>query len=82
MSSKEFTEWVAYETIDPPLATRIEVQLAIVGAAVCGALGAKVKPKDLIPRWKPQSDKERRAQARYAQALAQSMAKATAHRKR
>lgn len=54
-SSRELTEWVAYEKITGPLDARLRTDMAagIVAATVANSAGskAKLKPSDFIPTW-------------------------------
>lgn len=49
ISSREFAEWIAFGNIEPFGPDRIELAIAIAGAAICNCWGAKIKPKDLMP---------------------------------
>ncbi|MFD3573844.1 hypothetical protein [Streptomyces sp. NPDC058644] len=55
MSSRELTEWMAYERITGPLDARLrgDISAAIVAATVANSQGAKkkAKPSDFIPTW-------------------------------
>lgn len=55
ISSRELTEWMAYEKITGPLDERLRGDIAagIIAATVSNASGAKKKAKasDFIPKW-------------------------------
>jgi len=55
MSSRELSEWMAYEKITGPLDDRLrgDISAGIVAATVSNSAGAKrkVKPSDFIPTW-------------------------------
>lgn len=54
-SSRELSEWMAYEKITGPLDSRLRADIGagIVAATVANANGSKkkLKPSDFIPRW-------------------------------
>ena len=54
-SSRELTEWIAYEKITGPLDARLRTDIAagIVAATVHNSQGAKrrAKPSDFLPTW-------------------------------
>lgn len=54
-SSRELSEWMAYEKITGPLDARLRGDIAagIVAATVANSAGAKrkAKPADFIPQW-------------------------------
>lgn len=54
-SSRELTEWMAYERVTGPLDSRLRTDIAagIVAATVHNAQGAKrkAKPSDFLPTW-------------------------------
>jgi hypothetical protein len=54
-SSRELTEWMAYEKLTGPLDTRLrgDISAGIVAATVANSQGAKnrLKPGDFIPTW-------------------------------
>ncbi|MFM9629518.1 hypothetical protein ACKI10_18060 [Streptomyces galilaeus] len=54
-SSREITEWMAYEKVTGPLDSRLRTDIAasIVAATVVNSQGPKrkVKPSDFIPVW-------------------------------
>lgn len=53
MSSREITEWMAYERVTGPLdpAQRADISASIVAATVANSNGAKLTAKDFIPVW-------------------------------
>jgi hypothetical protein len=53
MSSRELTEWMAYERITGPLDPRLRADLSagIIAATIANANGSKLKAKDFIPEW-------------------------------
>lgn len=54
MSSRELTEWAAYEQVTGPLGSpRTDLQTGIIAAAVVNAITgkARAKPGDFIPKW-------------------------------
>ncbi|MDG9705541.1 hypothetical protein [Streptomyces sp. DH37] len=55
VSSRELTEWMAYERITGPLDTRLrgDISAGIIAATVANAGGAKrkLKPSDFVPTW-------------------------------
>lgn len=55
MSSREITEWMAYERVTGPLDVRLrgEIAASIIAATVHNAAGAKTraKPSDFMPSW-------------------------------
>jgi hypothetical protein len=53
ITSDELTLWRAFELTEGFPVSRAEVATAISGAAICNSWGAKVKPKDLIPDFRP-----------------------------
>lgn len=53
MSAAEFAFWKCYRDRRGFPVDRIEGGVAIAGAAQCNAWGAKVEPKDLLPRFGP-----------------------------
>jgi hypothetical protein len=54
-SSRQLTEWMAYERITGPLDARLrgDISAGIVAATVANANGAKrkLKPSDFVPTW-------------------------------
>jgi hypothetical protein len=54
-SSRELTEWIAFEKVTGPLDSRLRTDIAagIVAATVHNAQGAKrkAKPSDFMPTW-------------------------------
>lgn len=52
MGSTELTLWYAYECLYGLPVGRLEAAIAISGSAVCGAMGCKVEPQKLIPKFK------------------------------
>lgn len=54
-SSRELSEWMAYERVTGPLDARLrgDISAGIVAATVANSAGAKTKarPADFIPRW-------------------------------
>lgn len=54
-SSRELSEWMAYERVTGPLDTRLrgDMSAGIIAATVVNANGAKkkAKPSDFIPTW-------------------------------
>lgn len=53
MSAAEFAFWRLFRERNGFPADRIEGGVAVAGAAQCNAWGAKVEPKDLLPRFGP-----------------------------
>jgi L-ascorbate metabolism protein UlaG (beta-lactamase superfamily) len=53
MSSRELTEWMAYERVTGPLDAnqRTDISASIIAATVANANGAKLKAKDFVPVW-------------------------------
>jgi hypothetical protein len=55
MSSRELTEWQAYERVTGPLDARLrgDISAGVVAATVANSQGAKkkAKPADFIPTW-------------------------------
>ncbi|MFE4717856.1 hypothetical protein ACFRLW_15780 [Streptomyces sp. NPDC056728] len=55
MSSRELTEWQAYERVTGPLDARMrgDISAAIVASTVANSAGAKkkAKPADFLPTW-------------------------------
>lgn len=55
MSSRELTEWQAYERVTGPLDARLrgDISAGIIAATVANSGGAKkkAKPADFIPSW-------------------------------
>lgn len=55
MSSRELSEWMAYEKVTGPLDTRMRTDIAagVIAATVSNSNGAKKKarPSDFIPVW-------------------------------
>lgn len=55
MSSRELTEWMAYEKVTGPLDARLrgDISAGIVAATVANSAGGKrkAKPADFIPTW-------------------------------
>lgn len=55
ISSRELTEWMAYERITGPLDPRLraDISAGIVAATVANSSGSKkkLKPADFVPRW-------------------------------
>jgi hypothetical protein len=55
MSSRELTEWQAYERVTGPLDVRLrgDISAGVVAATVANSQGAKkkAKPADFIPTW-------------------------------
>lgn len=55
ISSRELSEWAAYERITGPLgADRGDVQAAIIAATVANTARSKgrvLQPKDFVPKW-------------------------------
>jgi hypothetical protein len=72
VSSRELTEWQAYERVAGPLGpARADVQAAIVAATVANAnrtKGQPATPADFIPTWdrKPEQSVEEQVQIAYA----------------
>lgn len=54
-SSRELSEWMAYEKLTGPLDSRLrgDISAAIVASTVANANGSKkkLKPSDFVPRW-------------------------------
>ncbi|MCI3271027.1 phage tail assembly protein T [Streptomyces cylindrosporus] len=54
-SSRELTEWMAYEKVTGPLDSRLrtDISAGIVAATVANSQGSKRKlqPSDFIPKW-------------------------------
>ncbi|MFE9381774.1 hypothetical protein ACFYMO_00835 [Streptomyces sp. NPDC007025] len=54
-SSRELTEWQAYERVTGPLdiRARLDISAGVVAATVANSAGAKkkAKPSDFIPTW-------------------------------
>ncbi|MGW3674640.1 phage tail assembly protein T [Streptomyces sp. NPDC005166] len=54
-SSRELTEWIAYEKVTGPLDTRLRGDIAagIIAATVSNSNGGKkrAKPSDFMPNW-------------------------------
>ena len=53
MDFGELMAWKAYELTQGLPDNRLEACIALSGSAVCHSMGAKVKPKDLIPDYRP-----------------------------
>lgn len=51
VSAPEMALWLALWHLEPWGDERAEASRAIVGSAVCGSMGAKVSPADLMPKW-------------------------------
>lgn len=55
MSSREITEWMAYERVTGPLDVRLrnEITAGIIAATVANSAGGKrsAKPADFLPTW-------------------------------
>jgi hypothetical protein len=55
MSSREITEWIAYEKVTGPLDARLrgDISAGIVAATVSNSNGSKkrAKPSDFLPTW-------------------------------
>ncbi|KOG22003.1 phage tail assembly protein T [Streptomyces viridochromogenes] len=55
ITSRELTEWMAYERITGPLDSRLrtDISAAIIAATVANSASgkAKAKPRDFIPTW-------------------------------
>ncbi|MGW5639622.1 phage tail assembly protein T [Streptomyces sp. NPDC003832] len=68
MSSRELSEWMAYERITGPLDDRLraEINAGIVSATVANVNGAKRKPADFLPTW---HKRKRTAQELWAEVL-------------
>ncbi|GGQ07796.1 hypothetical protein BKA00_007432 [Actinomadura coerulea] len=72
VSSRELSEWMAYERVAGPLGfDRADVQSAIVAATVANANRGKGKPltpADFVPKWdrKPKQTVEEMVQLAYA----------------
>ncbi len=47
----ELALWAAEYELSPWGEQRDEIGRAVIGAAVCGSMGVKVQPADLIPKW-------------------------------
>lgn len=52
-SSRELTEWMAYERVTGPLDSRLrgEISASIIAATVANSQGSKLKAKDFVPVW-------------------------------
>lgn len=54
-SSRELSEWMAYERITGPLDTRLrgDISASIISATVANSGGSKrkLKPADFLPKW-------------------------------
>jgi hypothetical protein len=53
MTVNELKTWYAYAELEPWGEVRQDARIAILGSAVCGSMGAKVEPRDLIPNFNP-----------------------------
>ena len=55
ISSRELTEWMAYERVTGPLDSRLrgDISAGIIAATVANSFGSKkkLKPSDFLPRW-------------------------------
>ena len=52
ITADELRLWHAYELTQGLPTSRLEAAVALSGAAMCQTWGAKVKPYDLIPKYK------------------------------
>jgi len=48
LTVEQLLELETFNQIDPPLAGRLEIMLAKIGAAICTVLGAKTKPEEFF----------------------------------
>jgi len=62
VDSREFTEWLAFRRVYPPIEERIDLAAGILASLLCNIHGGHSKPADFLPdytaafRERPRSD--------------------------
>lgn len=51
LTVQELNQWYAFTELEQWGDARADARIAVMGSAVCGSMGAKVKPAQLIPTW-------------------------------
>jgi hypothetical protein len=54
MSPGQIIEWLAYQKVRGPLGPqRMDVYMASLMSVIAASVGAKTKPSDFLPNWRP-----------------------------
>jgi hypothetical protein len=61
LDSRELTEWMAYDGLDPIGQERDDLRAGIVASTVanCHSVKAKFKPSDFVPKFGPRVEKRK-----------------------